>query len=733
MNLTGDDPAETTLGGLWLTGRTGELLPGRNETPFDHQLKTKEAIERGADAVVNTNPTGAGKTRAWVAPTLRASTSTGDGFVIAVYPTNALLRDQASTIRELVLDYFRHDTDARVESGDDGDRLGDPDDGDGLGEDDNGDGSDDNGDEPIIHRGGESVPVSKLVRPISGGETTGSTGVALTNASESSDRLSRAGLPLFVLTTPDTFTLAGLERFYDNDVGGVPTLADRIVVDEFHLAAPRGRRLLPFVLGLYHRLARDPPQFVFLSATPRMALDRLERVFDTTTVNRPLSTEPSADTVAQILPTARLSVESCELFRAGDHLADAAADLLAWATDDQLLVIVDSVREVETVYQALVEEADDREIGRLYGWKREGRQAVVETADVVVGNTAMEVGVDFDRVSRVVATAHDAAGAIQRIGRMRHRAAVDDYEIVLLAPASVKSAVLRADDPLERPELEQILFENLDPLTAAPFYDVLLAAATYYFFHETELGAVIHDDRKQLYRDLAADCFAPGVETLYDELDNDPDTVWAEGRGLVEELGADGQPLFEELGQYRSSSITVAVLDETDDTERIKTTALGSLLRNRECTILDDRAHLEARYETVFGPVTDADAARLDDVSSYVVGYARANGFREEPGTYGLSNTGFRWEQEAKRDNDNWYEPVPEPVSTRVEGPSGTCASRLDVDDVLCYALEESATAARAKHRLGPYANVVGRDTDAIALWDDALLAYARDVSDTIM
>ena len=702
----------TTLGGLWVTGRDGVFLPGREETPFDHQLETKRAVEAGAEAIVNTNPTGAGKTRAWIAPTLRAPASADDGrgeFVIAVYPTNALLRDQANTIRNLVVDYFETVDDATVE----------------------------NGTDPVVTRGSGtdevSAPVSALVRTVSGGETTGSTAEALGAAGEGANRLARARLPLFVLTTPDTFTLAGLEQFYDNDIGGVPALADRIVVDEFHLAAPRGRRLLPFVLALYHRLGLDPPQFVFLSATPGThSLDRLECLFDTTTVERPVVTQPSAETVAQILPTARLHVDSCRLFRAGEWLASRADELLAWATDDQLLVIVDSVREVETVYDALVECADDREIGRIYGWKREGRQETVESADVIVGNTAMEVGVDFDRVSRVLATAHDAASAIQRIGRMRHRDAVDDYEVALLTSPDIVCAVREADEPLDRPTLQGMLFDTFDPLTAAPFYDLLLAAMAYYSWESTDLGSVIHADNEETYRETVADAFGPGLEAIHDGVQTEPSPVWEEAEALFEVFGSDGHPMFEELRQYRSSSISVAVLDETDDNERIKTTALRSLLRNRRCTVLEDRESLEERYETVFGPITDGDAARLDDVASYVVGYARANGLREEPGRYGLSNVGFKHEQDAKRDSGEWYEPYPVSVSLRIDGPNEARAGRISPSGVLCYALEESASTVRSRHRLGPYANVVETDAEAIALWDDALLAYAREVSDRL-
>lgn len=705
---------DTRLNGLCVTGRDEAFLPGREETPFDHQLETRRAIRDGAEAIVNTNPTGAGKTRAWVAPTLRAPGSTDDDqgeFVIAVYPTNALLRDQASTIRELVVDYFAAVDDATVESDT----------------------------EPVVTRGegGDEVsaPVSKLVRTVSGGETTGSTAEALTSAGEDANRLARAGLPLFVLTTPDTFTLAGLEKFYHNDIGGVPALADRIVVDEFHLAAPRGRRLLPFVLALYHRLGIDPPQFVFLSATPGThSLDRLECLFDTTTVKRPVVTQPSTESVThQILPSAQLHVDSCRLFRAGDWLAERAEELLAWATDDQLLVIVDSVREVETVYDALVDRADDREIGRIYGWKREGRQETVENADVIVGNTAMEVGVDFDRVSRVVATAHDAAGAIQRLGRMRHRDAVDDYEIALLTSPDIVRAVREAGEPLGRPTLEQMLFNTFDPLTAAPFYDVLLAAMAYDSWDNTNdgLGSVIHESHEQTYRETVADAFSPGLEAIYSDRPVESDPVWTEAEELRELFGANN-PIFEELRQYRSSSISVAVLDETDDEERIKTTALRSLLRNRRCTILEDREHLEDHYESAFGPITDSDAARLDDVESYVVGYARVYGFREEPGRYGLSNVGFDYEQSGKRDGGAWYEPYPMEVSPRVDGPNEARACRIDLSAVLCYELEDSVSDVRSKHRLGPYANVVEKDSKTIALWDDALLAYAREVTDRL-
>lgn len=705
------------LGGLWVESEhCPDYFPGHGTEAYKHQLAMRSELS-GEDrsVVVNTNPTGAGKTRSWVVPTLRAGEDGSGEFVIATYPTNALVEDQRQSLHELITRYFEADheaiADATVVERDE---------------------------EKLVRRNGREFPLSDLVRTVSGATTTGSTADALNRAGEDVPPITEAGLPVIVLTTPDTLTLAGLEQYFDPDVGTVPSLADRIVVDEFHLANPRGRRLLPFVLDLYRRLVGDELSIVFLSATPDGEyVSRLERAFDVTVVGRPISTEQPSSGGSQILPPARLHVQSRDMFTNGAWIAEKADMLVEWNRDEgQLLVIVDSVREVETVYEAFVARLGESRVGRIYGWKRRGRQSVIENRDVIVGNTAMEVGVDFARVSQVVCTAYDAASAIQRIGRMRARANLSDHEICLLTTPDVQTALAHAGNRIERPELGEILGRHLDPVRVAPYYEMLVATLTRYLWSDGSLGRAIKQDDKSVYQQTVADHFGHVLPDLSQtEVQVDAATVWEETGELLDEYREeDGTaPTFEEMSSFRSGSLTVAVLDTTDPEEPVKTASLGSVLRNRHGRILPDRAALEREYEDRYGTIQAADRRLLDRSEPYTCGYFLSTGRRDGTGSYRLTSSGFENEQLARRDNASAFEPTPDRIETvRVETTvdiGGTTAD-LDTDgEVLAHHVDEDPSSARQAYALGRYANLVSvGDDESLALWQDAILTHARDV-----
>lgn len=730
MTDSADDFRDTfahscTLGGLWVESRhRPDYFPGHEQTAYEHQLATQAALEDGdGEVVVNTNPTGAGKTRSWVVPTLRAAEdgTAGDddgAFVIAAYPTNALVEDQRQTLRNLIVGYFGADHEAVADTTVE-ERDG----------------------EPVVVTDDGSYPVSDLVRTVSGATTEGSTGAAITQAGEDAAEIVEAGLPVIVLTTPDTLTLAGLEQYSDRDVGMVPGLADRIVIDEFHLANPRGRRVLPFVVDLYRRLSGDDLSVVFLSATPDEAyVERLERAFDVTVVGRPVTTAEPPDDGSQILPSAELHVQSREMFSNGEWLAERADGLVDWHDGDgQLLVIVDAVREVEAVYEALVDRLDESRVGRIYGWKRRGRRSVIENSDVIVGNTAMEVGVDFDRVSRVVCTAYDAASAVQRIGRMRARSGLSGQEICLLTTPAVHGDIVRAGDRIERAELGEILGDHLDPVRATPYYELLVATLARYLWSDGELGDAIREDDMEIYKQIVTDHFGHALAALPTDTDaTDPEAVWEEIGALLERYrtGEDSVPTFEEMSQFRGSSLTVTVLDVNDPAEPVKTAPLANVLRNRHGRVLPDRDALEREYEREFGEMAARDRRLVDTAASYSCGYFQSTGRREKSGDYRITSTGFEWEHQERRKNDGAFTPMPDLIaSPHVEGPPGIgeVDEHLDLDDrVLAYRIETDPWSAREEYALGRYANLVSIEdrsgSASLALWQDAILTHARDV-----
>ena len=89
-----DSALTVQLKGLALREYPGDSYPVNGVTPHRHQWALHDALTSGVPGVfVNDAPTGAGKTLSWLAPTISEGLDT-----VAVYPTNALIKDQQENI-----------------------------------------------------------------------------------------------------------------------------------------------------------------------------------------------------------------------------------------------------------------------------------------------------------------------------------------------------------------------------------------------------------------------------------------------------------------------------------------------------------------------------------------------------------------------------------------------------------------------------------------------------------
>lgn len=726
-DFTDQFDASYRLQGTWLdqAATTDKFFPGF-ENPDSHQVEMAAALTDETadhDIVVNTNPTGAGKTLGWAAPAIASGWIT-----LATYPTNTLIQDQRTTLTEYLRRYFT------AGQGPDGVTVETTDEGD-----------------VVLVAGGDRYPISDRVRTVSGGTTPGQrTGAAFSAAIEDGIEAAGHGIPTILLTTPDTVVLIGANRYADNDMRALPATVDLIVVDEFHLANPHGRRLLPFHAANFQQVIHgaEVERLAFLSATPEDAyLERLETIADVHVVERPVHDRPPDATESrQILPDATLYVTSERMFNAGERLADGADALIEWAAaaPGQTLVALDSVNEVDQVHAALEEAtgtADrDLTVGRIYGWKRRGRESVIDESDIVVGNTAVEVGVDFDDLSRVVCTAYDPASAVQRIGRMRYRDHIDDYEIALLTTPRAHQKIVEGDTQsddrgigqkaVDRIALADALNGTLETETVPEYYDLLCGAYAKYLWTAaadplservvSTPGPGV-DSAEETYRRLVAGAFAPeGVG---------PDTFWVDLQPLVENYTAGGNsPVFEEMHTYRPSGLSVLILDRTDPAEPIKSYNLRHVCRWREGHFVASQEELVAEYREVFDELSPEDRATIETNEPYVCGYFVTTGRRSNPREYTITQYAVLEALRERWRGDNPWECTPERLSSATVYAEELDTSHLDLDDeVLIQYVDESIWSARETYSLGAYANLLPlQDDDAIALWQDALLVHAH-------
>jgi len=718
------------LEGAWIPrDNSTEFFPIASGCADAHQSEMQGLLKDTAEEVViNANPTGSGKTLSWVAPTIRSQENAEPWMVLATYPTIALVQDQREKIRDHFARYF-----------------------------DSPDWSSDSSFSLVEHEevrylsdGEREYSLDDLVVEITSDVTAGRSSTQYIKDTENeAQKARRDGLPVVFLTTPDTLTLMASNRFRDRDVASLLSTFDHIVVDEFHLSNPRGKRLLPFHLDVLRRFEGSlVDTLVFLSATPAPDyLHRIETALDATAVRREIG--PKETEARQVLPETTLHVTTREMFSAGEWLANHVESILDfYSKTGQTLIVVDSVQEVEDIYTSLVEKTS-HDIGRVYGWKREGRQKTINEADIVVGNTAVEVGIDFEDVNRVIFTGYDAASTLQRLGRMRYRADTDEYQAALITTPEVQSALQKAADEqaISRERFEDVINQELSDPVERPYYDLLCAAYARYLWLDASGSGntdrslrVSFLDDDQRYRQIIHDHFAASATRLDDAVEMpEVDEFWNTLETIQERYYDDGRyPIFEEMHTYRSTSLTCVVLDLTDlDEEPLKQYSLRHVLRYREVEIVPIDG-LKRRYTDAIGGLPEEVESKIDDWWRYSCACAVTWGRRENPRFYRIGDFGYEdvMKSEWGRDIQSckprplWdprinVDPIVEGVNEHIDllGEDDESYAR----DILAQYAGRSADEVRTSYNLGPYANIAPIDGEScLVLWQDGIIAHSH-------
>lgn len=716
--------SKTDLGGIWIPEYDGESLFPVGERSYLHQQQTFEALRsQDCEAVLNTNPTGAGKTLSWVAPTIRSGEWGRGWIVLATYPTKALVEDQHSAIRELFERYYTSD---EYESEREFQLKKD---------------------EGVLTDGDEEYTLSERVVQATS-DSVDSTTTEIKKAYRRAIDPADAGVPTIVLTTPDTLTLIAAGLPFDSDETSVLINFDKIVVDEFHLANPRGKRLLPFHLDVTMSMPSyaELENLVFLSATPLPDyVRRVDDAFHTRHITNETYDAQNTRT-RQILPEANLFVASREMFTNGEWLADnvyVVADF--YSSSGQMLIVLDSVREVDDVYNALEEETELTP-GRIYGWKKKGRAETIEEADVVVGNTAVEVGIDFKDLNRVISTAYDPTSTIQRIGRMRYREGIEDYKIALITTPNVQSEIAKQGqgNRLEREEFEKILIEGLGESADIPYYELLCAAYSHYLWYDSKeyegdsplrgkYGP--HDGKaaEERFSEIVHRHFGDGASEVLGENLN-VDELWESADEIRQRFYKDGYgkyPLFKEMHAFRPSSLSCLILDVKDRDEPVKTYQLHHVLKYCDGYLVEGKEKFKEECEERLN-LNNSIRDVIEDNSDYVCAYFVATGKRYDAPRY-YKITDYAWSDTMK---NRWKEPgkISEIWNPSIEtNPAIKGTEHVQFDDdgnnqeILARYVGYSRDDAINEYRLGPYANAtqIGEDS-TILFWQDGILAEAQ-------
>jgi CRISPR-associated endonuclease/helicase Cas3 len=398
---------------------SGITLPVGWDVLSQHQVETYEALKDPTiDVVFNTAMTGDGKSLAAFLPAVTNRT-----YTLAMYPTNELARDQEKQVRGYKA-LFKPENDPQIY------RLN----------------------AAILE---DFIATNKLSSKLAG----------LCDRADNSEIL---------LTNPDIFHYIHDFRYLRRNKEGKGDNPDRLfakiddsyelfIFDEFHIfSSPQIASVINTILLIKHTLPGK--KFLFLSATPNDLLEEFlskaglkHRIIDPVKQGgyrfaagdnwRQISYPINLTFPQKLEPNLRSSYNWI--------VENAETTILKFFQDNpggKGAIILNSIAAVKTLvpkFKAIFEPLGlkVRENTGLTGETEKSKS--VEDADLLLGTSTIDVGVDF-RINFLVFEAADAGNFIQRFGRLGRHPGFDVYQAYALLPNFIIERLFEAENhPLQ--------------------------------------------------------------------------------------------------------------------------------------------------------------------------------------------------------------------------------------------------------------------------------------------
>jgi CRISPR-associated endonuclease/helicase Cas3 len=398
---------------------SGITLPAGWDGLSRHQVETYEALQDPTiDVVFNTAMTGDGKSLAAYLAAMTNCTST-----LAMYPTNELARDQEKQVRGYKAQ-FKPEKDPQIY------RLN----------------------AAILE---DFITTNKLSSKLAG----------LCDRADNSEIL---------LTNPDIFHYIHDFRYLRRNKEGKGDNADRLfakiddsyelfIFDEFHIfSSPQIASVINAILLIKHTLPGK--KFLFLSATPNDLLEEfLSKAGLKYRIINPVKQDgyrfAAGDNWRQISYPINLTFpQKLEPNLRSSYnwiVENAETTILKFFQDNpgsKGAIILNSIAAVKTLvpkFKAIFEPLGlkVRENTGLTGETEKSKS--VEDADLLLGTSTIDVGVDF-RINFLVFEAADAGNFIQRFGRLGRHPGFDIYQAYALLPNFIVERLFEVENhPLQ--------------------------------------------------------------------------------------------------------------------------------------------------------------------------------------------------------------------------------------------------------------------------------------------
>ncbi len=699
--MSDHDPVSFQLAGLGLRMYPGEY-PVDDVTPHKHQWALHDALtDRLPGLFVDDAPTGAGKTLAWLAPVVSEGLQT-----VAVYPTNALIEDQVRNIDEKLED---------IDGGDNVRLLAVT-------------------SETLQNKHAEQFPSAN-----SNGERLRD---LLKVAFDSQETV-------ILLTNPDIFVLLRRE-IYRERIDAI-TRFEVAVVDEFHRATRKERNTMLFLLDEMYETDEAICRLnhlVFLSATPEKELERqfedamgapYYRVSEIEWRETPLP-EATGDEGSEIafapdelpsnyravLPPVDLTITPAPTFETATEILKSENVLHDRLGDGRTVVMLDGVHEVDRVYNSLSRSDLDGTV-RIDGFHRGNVCEKLDSFKILVSNSAVEVGVDFD-TEQIIFSGHDASSFFQRLGRLRtrpDRSTAYTYVPPYLFDALESMADTYTGQWIDRATFEErVSSEYIDSSTPESF-DWRYSAVEAYDHIEKRAESAPSDDQPAIRE--------AGWKRIERHFFHNHENGLTEA-DLKRLHGVAGSPLLTMLQTYRGDSIQTVVYNSQSQT--LQTYSIPHLLRHGEISF-----HSKNEFLSILPEHLHDDVSLLEPYSSgyclYQGGYKNeadsADGEQSSGRLVTYKATGELYSLLSDVSRDIRTPKVCTGLEIETEpSVSGLDLLKEDLSDteVLCYPLEGHVSQIQNQYSLGSFGFIYPlyytEGDAAVAFSHDALYLHCR-------
>jgi len=508
-------------------------LPSKDDTifnrlglnPYPHQLKSYFFLTSRSNLpkiVFNTCGTGLGKTYSAALPLLELN----DAYSVFIYPTNALIDDQYSTLTTLIKKLVINK-------------------------------------QTVLKATARELVKYSKTRQIDRRELL-------------EDFLSSTYSNLRILVTnPDLFYIALGLRFSKRYAAkiSIPLIQrfNNVIFDEFHLYNWKQLSNILFFMRVIAKFSEKQSNFVFLSATPSSEfLYEVRRIFNDAEIKIITENEniDCKKTPYKVVADVTLEIHKYDnityWFKSNinyiRNLIKKNLDILENDSESKIVIILNSVHSAQRVKKFLEDSLKDLPvtIGAWHGMNRYTR-TIEKDSNIIIGTSAIEVGIDFKAIV-LIFEADNAASFIQRFGRVGRVANKPewtnlDFKAIALIPTYVYNyikRVLNGKGEVSRDGLSRIVYDAFEERTKFKRFKDKYAPIEHYGI---SLGYVSNTynprDREELQKIFE--------QIIYDV---HPNVDLMEVKDLFDQYSrVDG--LLDELYQFRGSLFEVPLFDKT--------------------------------------------------------------------------------------------------------------------------------------------------------------------------